>query len=85
MYEAEAMDRMGSVLMELGEHSAARKALTESYRIGKEVPEGFAEGCTFLPDNALCDLAMLNAREGDLVHALIAVITTLTRALHRAP
>ncbi len=27
MYEAEAMDRMGSVLMELGDHYAARKAL----------------------------------------------------------
>lgn len=68
-YEAEALDRMGNVLMELGDLAAARRSLSESYRIIREAGDGIRSGCMFLPDNALCDLAILSAREGDLTHA----------------
>lgn len=68
-YEAEALDRMGNVLMELGDHAAARRTLIESYRIIRDAGDGILSGCPFLPDNALCDLAILSAREGNLLHA----------------
>lgn len=68
-YLAEALARMGDVVLDLGDHATARKLYNDSYRISRESESGVMSGCTFQPDNARCCLAELDSTEGDLAGA----------------